>query len=253
MNHLAVLEKISPRYQAILGKNLIGIYVHGSIAFGCFNAKKSDIDFLVVLEKDAHLEQKISLIQTLLDLKDEAPKKGFEMSVVLKKDCQNFSYPTPYTLHFSNDHLDKCTNQIASYCKEMNGTDKDLAAHFTVIKSVGLCLYGEAISSVFQDVPKSAYLDSIKCDVEHAKIDIFDNPVYVILNLCRVLGFLKEGKILSKEQGGEWGLEKIDKAHYRLIKQALFCYQTDEIFPQKEQEEALKIFASSMIDEIFKK
>ncbi|MDO4667672.1 MAG: nucleotidyltransferase domain-containing protein [Streptococcus sp.] len=36
----------------ILGENLVGIYLHGSVAMGCFNDKKSDIDLLVVVNND---------------------------------------------------------------------------------------------------------------------------------------------------------------------------------------------------------
>ena len=40
---------IHGEYQTILGDNLVGIYVHGSIAFGCFHEEKSDIDFIAVI------------------------------------------------------------------------------------------------------------------------------------------------------------------------------------------------------------
>lgn len=45
MNELEILQKIKTSYQEILADKLVGIYVHGSIAFQCFNWKKSDIDF----------------------------------------------------------------------------------------------------------------------------------------------------------------------------------------------------------------
>ena len=46
-----LMEVISEKYNKLLGKNLVGIYVHGSIAFGCFNWDKSDIDFIVVINE----------------------------------------------------------------------------------------------------------------------------------------------------------------------------------------------------------
>ena len=45
---LALLDTVAGRYEEILGKNLVGIYAHGSLAFGCFSWERSDIDFLVV-------------------------------------------------------------------------------------------------------------------------------------------------------------------------------------------------------------
>lgn len=47
----ALLQKIAVRYADILKGNLAGIYVHGSLAFGCFCFERSDIDFLVVTKR----------------------------------------------------------------------------------------------------------------------------------------------------------------------------------------------------------
>ena len=44
-----LLDKIVSAYNDILQENLTGIYVHGSLAFGCFRWEKSDVDFLVVV------------------------------------------------------------------------------------------------------------------------------------------------------------------------------------------------------------
>lgn len=45
MEYQEILRKIATAYTKILQDNLAGIYVHGSIAFGCFHWSKSDIDF----------------------------------------------------------------------------------------------------------------------------------------------------------------------------------------------------------------
>ena len=38
-------------YRAILADNLVGFYLHGSLAMGCFNPELSDIDFLAVVSR----------------------------------------------------------------------------------------------------------------------------------------------------------------------------------------------------------
>lgn len=35
----------------IIGDNLVGIYLHGSYVMGCFNPKKSDLDFIIVVNE----------------------------------------------------------------------------------------------------------------------------------------------------------------------------------------------------------
>lgn len=115
------------------------------------------------------------------------------MSVVLSRVCKEFIYPTPFELHYSIAHLKRCQDNLREYCTSMIGTDKDLAAHFTVIKKVGYTILGKQIEEVFGDVPKADYLDSIKIDIENATNDITYNGVYVILNLCRVLAYKIRG------------------------------------------------------------
>ena len=43
-----ILEQLKAACTNILSANLTGIYLHGSLALGCFNWDKSDIDFIVV-------------------------------------------------------------------------------------------------------------------------------------------------------------------------------------------------------------
>lgn len=114
------------------------------------------------------------------------------------------------------------------YIQGMKGTDPDLAAHFTILRKYGITLAGEAVEEVFGEVPREAYLDSIRQDVENALEDVCKEPVYIILNLCRVAAFVREDRILSKAAGGEWGLSRLPEKYHKLIRDALAAYQWDE-------------------------
>lgn len=195
----------------------MGIYVHGSIAFGCFDWNKSDIDFIAVIGEPICVQTKSQLLQVLTELSTKATPKGLEMSLVLRKHCENFVHPTPYELHFSNSYTQDLIDEGVK-------TDWDLAAHFTVIKNVGIVLTGKRIDDVFGEVPRGAYLDSICKDIENAAKDVLDNPVYIILNLCRVYAYVKDGSVLSKEQGGKWGLKNLPKEYHGLITSMLNNY-----------------------------
>jgi len=207
---------------------LTGVYLHGSIAMGCFNPMKSDIDILVVVEDKITDFQKKLFIDSIIALNDYLPAKGIEMSIVRREHCKNFVYPTPFELHFSSIHLSWYKTNPDEYIKNMNGTDYDLAAHFVIVKKRGIVLYGEEIDDVFGEVPSEAYLDSIKRDIMDSEKQVMDNPIYVILNLCRVLAYVQDGLVLSKKEGGEWGIKNIDDKYKRLIKEALTCYTSDQ-------------------------
>ena len=204
-----LLNKITEGYKRILGENLVGIYLHGSLALGCFTWDKSDIDFIAVVENEPAPFEKAEIIKLLLKLDADAPPKGLEMSVVPRSVCERFVYPTPYYLHFSNGHKQHYIDDLEGHIAMLHGVDRDLAAHFTVIREVGKTLFGAPISEVFGNVPPSDYLDSILSDIENAEEDILEDPVYITLNLCRIMGYFKGAGVLSKREGGKWGLEHL--------------------------------------------
>lgn len=232
----------------IFGDKLTGIYLHGSMAMGCFNPKQSDIDLIIVVESEISDAQKMEFMNRIIELNKQASKKGLELSIVKREVCKPFIYPTPYELHFSPVHLEWFERDLGDYIKNMNGTDKDLAAHFTIINNYGIVLYGKKIQEVFGIVPKKDYIDSLWFDVENAKTDIVSAPVYIILNLCRVLAFVKEEKCLSKKQGGEWGLVNLPKEYSMLILQALEAY--DSVGVMQVDIEIAKKFADEMLEKI---
>lgn len=228
MEQQELFEKFVRSGADIFGKELVGIYLHGSMAMGCFNPAKSDIDLLLVTDRAPLDSQKKAFMDILLVLNDAAPAKGIEMSLVRYEYCKNFVYPTPFELHLSNAHQSWYRRDPWEYVQKMKGVDYDLAAHFFITKNRGMVLYGRAISEVFGEIPAQAYLDSIRRDVLDSQEAVMDNPIYVILNLCRVLAYTQDQLVLSKKEGGEWGIKNAEAKFQGLIKEALECYLSDK-------------------------
>ncbi len=72
-------------------------------------------------------------MRRIIRLDDCIANKGFEFSVVQKRYCNPFAYPTPFELHYSRAHKARYLADPHNYVATMRGEDKDLAAHFTVI------------------------------------------------------------------------------------------------------------------------
>lgn len=253
MLYQSLLDEIVDNSRNIFRENLTGVYLHGSLAMGCFNPGKSDIDIIIVINDSITDIQKTQFMNHIVELNKKAPDKGIELSIVKEAYCRTFLYPTPFELHFSNAHLQWFTDNPTDYVHKMNGTDKDLAAHFKIIGKYGVVLYGKAVNDVFADVPRKDYIDSILYDVEGAEEDISENPVYVILNLCRAAAFLKNDLILSKKQGGEWALQNLPTQYHTLISNALQSYMhenemdLDVAKAQKFAESMLRMIKNMLI------
>ena len=216
----SVLDHIVKRYGEILNGNLVGIYLHGSLAMGCFT-DKSDIDFLVLVNDSLELRTKRSLIEELVTLQD-LPSKGIEMSVVLERYAREFQYPTPFELHYSEMYKEKYLNDRNFTCG--NGLDKDLAAHMAVITHRGICLFGKPIKDAFVEIPKKYYVDSLLYDIENVRTEIVKDPVYYSLNLCRILYYLAENIISSKLEAGNWGLSALPKEFRDIVRLSVEVY-----------------------------
>lgn len=219
-----LIEEFAEQSKNILGDDLVGVYLHGSAVLGCFNPDKSDLDFIIVVKKPLPDSVKRTYMDMVTACSAAGPAKGIEMSVVLRDVCKPFVYPTPYELHFSVGHLKWYEDEPDGYIREMNGVDKDLAAHFTIINKKGRCLTGAPIGEVFGEVPDRDYWDSIWFDVEGAAEDIAEYTMYVTLNLARVLAYKREGLVLSKKEGGEWAIRTLPAEFNPLILDALREY-----------------------------
>ena len=216
----AFLGKVVDDFKSILMENLVGVYLHGSLAMGGFVPGQSDVDMIVVVENALTKRRWESLAQVCLSLSKEIGGKGLEMSVILSRYAKNPVYPMPFEFHYSETWRSRFEKgQIGPFPKG----DLDLSAHLRVIKERGITLFGKPISKVFGTISDEDYLKALLYDLEDIQESLMNDPVYYILNLCRIMAFIKTRKVMSKKEGGEWYLAN-EKAFKKLVKQALKCY-----------------------------
>ncbi len=244
-----LLSWLVREFRGILKANLVGVYLHGSLAMGCFNPKLSDVDFIVVVERKLSVDEKKEIVRKILKISEsvDVPKKGLEFSVVLLKYTKNFVYPTPFELHFSKDWKSAYEKGEIDYTKE--NRDPDLASHFTVIRERGIVLWGKPIDEVFGYVDEKYYLSSLLEDVRSSLDSLHDDSVYFILNFCRVLQYMSEKKVSSKKEGALWAMKNLDE-FTDVIKNALDYYtgKSDSFNVEKERIEGFREYMLERIE-----
>jgi len=247
----AQVEGFVHAIQALLADQLVGVYLHGSLAMGCFNPSRSDLDMLVVTHAGLPAQTRRDLAELLLELSG-APAP-IEISFIRRADLIPWSHPAPFDLHYSEAWRGKYERDLASGAWRAWGAsqqrDPDLAGHITVTLRRGICLYGAVIADVFPEVPSQDYIESIRSDVEEALGYIRQNPVYAVLNACRTYAYLREGHVFSKDEGGAWALQVLPSQHRGVVAAALALYRHDrdevDLMPA-----ALDAFAAYMRGEI---
>ncbi len=235
-----IVQYIKEKYQEILNENLVGIYLHGSLAADCFQWEKSDIDFLVVVKEEPTVEKKIALVESLYAIQKDAPPAGFEMSVLLAADCREPQPPIPFVLHYSNRWMEEYEKDPRGFCAGMRSNDPDLTTHILSLHAYGEKILGPNINRVFGSIRKEDAMEAIRTDLSDAAEHLEENPVYVVLTLCRALAYFREGLVLTKKTGGEWALKNLHHRYQGVIQAALNAYaESREMYYDRERAEDL--------------
>lgn len=221
------IQTFCQQASAVLGGNLVGIYLHGSLAMGCFNPARSDIDVLVVTQQPLSVEIKRQIIEQLLQISN-APCP-IEISFLILTEIHPFEHPLLFDLHYSETWREQKKREIRDgtwqHWNEERRRDPDLAAHLTVTGYRGVTLYGKSPSEILPHVPGEEYARSILGDYRDAREGRLSNPMYFVLNGCRVAAYLSKGYVYSKDEGGIYGLAMFPHEFDELISQALKLYR----------------------------
>jgi hypothetical protein len=245
------LNKLTEEVVATLIDNLIGIYLHGSLVMGCFNLRLSDIDILVVTKQELSPEHKSRLATALLNISGNS--QPVELSCIRITDLENWEHPCRFDFHYGDEHRPQIENCILNNRWDV-GTrrrDSDLAAHVMITRHYGLALWGAPVHEVFPEISAADYWDSIYADFKWARDFVDTNPVYVILNYCRVLAFKRNELVLSKAQGGQWGLKHLPDQTHAVIRQALDIYQGNSAVTTFDPD-SVRAFVSYMVEQVEK-
>jgi streptomycin 3"-adenylyltransferase len=222
-----------------LENNLVGIYLHGSLAMNSYFPPKSDIDIIaVVCEKIQHDSAKLLNISIAKYSTTRENIGDLEFTIITADTAKNIPQKIPYEIHYSGSQYEKILNDEIIYGEEQY--DNDLFSHLMYIKNRGICLYGESINEVFGNVEWEMFMMSILEDLDWILDgeNIYDSPIYGVLNICRVLKLItsNEEAVQSKYEGGKWGIKNLPNECKPIIKKALEIYCSNEIINRNELE-----------------
>jgi predicted nucleotidyltransferase len=208
----------------ILGPNVAGIYLFGSLAMGGFNLRASDADLLVVTATRIALASKREPAHLLLKFsKNPTP---LEVTFLSRAQLHPWRYPTRFEFHFSERWRRKFTVDLRGAIQEFaQAKDDDLAVQVPLAKERGKRLYGENAEQVLPEVPRANTVDSAVNDFVWARRRSRRFPVYFVLNSCRIAAFLQTGRFYSKEEGASWALDRFPSKQRTTVRRALSAYR----------------------------
>lgn len=218
-------------FRSGLGDNLVGVYLHGSLAMGSYHRPKSDVDILAVVRAGLDDESARSVGLMLAQVARTRPTTGnLECSVITSNPAAQVPDPMPFEIRYQTSwHEDLLAGNIGN---RQNWVDPDLPAHITTVTQRGVCLFGEPIAAVFAVIPWPRFMASVRDDFDWIVTDghILETPVYGVLNICRVLRLLQDPErvVRSKAEGGEWAPVHLPERYRPVVDAALDAYRSSD-------------------------
>jgi hypothetical protein len=217
----AILADLLARVQAILGPQFQGMYLYGSLALGDFTPERSDVDFVVVTERDLPTEVVAALAAMHQDLGATYVPWGVELegsyipqAVLRRRDPAQDGYPriergeALRIVHYASGGL------IQRY----------------LLREYGIPLAGPPVQTWIDPIPPNALRQDVLTIVREWLMPMRDNPTvlrqrgyqaYIVLTICRMLYTLEFGTIVSKPAAARWAMTALGDRWAALIARAL--------------------------------
>ena len=217
-----ILDLLLARVQEILGNELVGMYLYGSLSSGDFNPETSDIDFLVVTTStlsDKAIADLRSMHQRIWKSGGKWASK-LEGSYIPKRDIRRHdprSGPCP-TVNEGKFYLDK------------RGSDWIIQRH--VIREQGTVLMGPDPKTLIEPVSPKEIQSAVKGVLQEWWFPMLEDPswlknhgseyhAFAILTMCRALHALKNGTIVSKPMAARWAQAELGERWSQVIERSL--------------------------------
>jgi predicted nucleotidyltransferase len=214
------------RVQAILGDQLVGLYLDGSLANGGFD-EHSDIDVIVVTA--AEVSEEVFLV--LKAMHEQIARLDSPWAVELE-----VSYIPQNALHRFDpgNNLHPNLERGASERLKMLRHESDWIIHRHILRERGIVVAGPDPRTLVDPISP----DDLRRAVVEG-VPIWVNPLlqdpselrrrgfqsFFVLSLCRMIYTLKYGDILPKQAAAEWGRENLEPHWRPLIERALLGRQ----------------------------
>jgi hypothetical protein len=198
-------QALTKRLQKILGEDLHGAYLSGSVALGGYLPGQSDIDLLVVSQSSLKVEKKRAVAQVISDEAANCPTRGMEFILYSRQAVAKVSRTPRFEINLNAGpqmpyHLSFDPASEPSHWFVLD---------ISIVREHGLQLIGPPAAEVFAPIPRSWVLDALEDSLGwHADHESLLH--YSVLNACRSWRYAEEGVMSSKDDAAVWALSRAE-------------------------------------------
>lgn len=237
------LHRVVELWKKQLPGELVGIYLHGSIALRAFRPESGDLDVLAVVKNSLSTKRRLALAAEMIKL--DGQPCPLELSAVRLCDLHPWKTPGNCVFHYSDYWRERYQKRLSDpaaecYVVDQDFPDADVTSYIRLIRQCGIVLYGPPFSEVFEEISDEDFWATISADVDEYDFHSYA-PRYLasnILILGRILSFKETHTILSKYDAGLWMTEHVPQELKYLPLRAMKVWYEGETqtFPEDDLE-----------------
>ncbi|MDO8470884.1 MAG: DUF4111 domain-containing protein [bacterium] len=217
-----VLVTLTQGVHDILGDELVGLYLTGSLTYGDFNPESSDIDFLAIMSHTLSREklEQIENMHTYIGENHTKWAKRIEGSYITKDMIEKAQPPQKPTT--PRTYVNEGKVRPAIY-----GNEWTINLH--VLYEHGIALIGPDPRVLINPVSIDAVREASKRDLHEewepklkdaSWLQNSHYQAYVILTMCRILYRAKHDNVASKKVASTWAKNELGEPWSDLIQKA---------------------------------
>ena len=213
----ALLQDLTAHLPIILGRNLVGLYLYGSLTQRAFDPKRSDVDCLAVTRRDLSEAQFRRLGAWLARAAKSNPWVArLQMLFLIENQVLTMNSRA-------------CLYQFGLL--KRGSSDGNPIIWMNVLKS-GVVLFGPRPESFVPAITPEMLFQALEREVGYLREEISEKPesewrnvpsyrAYAVLTLCLILYSSRKGTIVSKPRAARWAIKYLPEEWGEVILQAL--------------------------------
>ncbi|WP_133127747.1 aminoglycoside adenylyltransferase family protein [Legionella nagasakiensis] len=204
----------------VLGTDLLGVYLYGSLLVGGLQ-KYSDIDLFIVTNRASTSEEKIKLVTHLLKISGiymKSTKPPIEITLVEKAAINPWRYPPLFDFQYG-EWL-RQSFEMGNFEPWSSHEMPDLALIITQVLLKHHTLMGEKPEQLLAPIPRSDFIKAMLHDLGRLSADLEQDTRNVLLTLARIWSTLETNQIRSKPDAADWVMQRLPKMYQPVMNRA---------------------------------
>jgi hypothetical protein len=216
-----IVQELQSGIQTVLGEQLVGLYLEGSLAAGGFDAA-SDIDFLAVMNDDIapDLFASLQVMHDRLNGLDNPWATRLEGMYSSRADLRSYD-PT----HAAFPNLERGVGERL----KMVHYDETGVIHRWILRQYGVVLRGPPLKTLIDPVTPDDLRQAVRAILpgwakgllaDPYYLQMHDYQCYVVLSACRMLYTVRHGEVVPKVASANWAKKSLPERWGPLIERA---------------------------------